>query len=204
MDEIFVGNPSKREIEMHLRNKKHSLLNNAGLRGDILSKRVEEESGGDGTDPEFVKSRIYSDSPGYPTRDGLSRKKASVGHKMESRREALIEKDSNVKAEMKWEGSRSRVASKRTVERNTIKNSGYRHVILVFDGSCGHLGTGGRRHRRKVRFNTHSTVGKPHNTGEPSSILLPSSKPRKLPRTRKKEKIFVESLPPDTDSGSGA
>ncbi|AFN83490.1 hypothetical protein EROM_080710 [Encephalitozoon romaleae SJ-2008] len=198
MDEIFIGSPSKREIEMYLLNKEYSLLNNIKLRDDILSKR-----GMGGSSENEAELKFEFLKGGKPWENGLvqvvdgssEKRKASIGYQIKNGRKTSGEKDFNGKIEKK------RIGTKKIIERNTIKNSGYRYVTLVFVGSNEFPKPVTKRHRKKVRFCDSACPGA-HNTGKPSSILLPASKTRKLPRTRKKEKVFVESLALDTENES--
>lgn len=197
MDEIFIGRPSRREIEMYLLNKEYSLLNNIKLRDDILSKRGIEESSGNEVEMKFESIRgrkSWENELVQVMNDSSEKRKASIGYQTKNGMKTLTGKNSNAKIEKK-----KRIGTKKIIERNTIRNSGYRYVTLVFVGSNELPKPVIKKHRKKVRFGD-STCPSAHNTGKPSSILLPASKPRKLTKTRKKEKIFVESLPLDAEN----
>ncbi|KAG5860499.1 hypothetical protein KMI_01g01360 [Encephalitozoon hellem] len=194
MDEIFIGRPSKREIEMYLLNKEYSLLNNIKLRKDILSSRKTFSRNKVELKPEFIGERRSCENDLGDAVNGTNeRRKASIGYRIRSGRVVLTEKDSNSKAKKKKD-----MKVKKITERNTIRNSGYRYITLVFDGNNESPKPVDKRHRRRVRFSdsVHLSV---HNSGEPSSILLPETKPRKLPKIQRKERVFVESLALSTE-----
>ncbi|ADM12004.1 uncharacterized protein Eint_080700 [Encephalitozoon intestinalis ATCC 50506] len=192
MDEIFIGRPSKREIDMYLLNREYSLLNNIGLRSEILkrgmAKRLEENKTELGFGA-FKRRKPRKKKEAKLVEDGTIRKrKVSVGYQMRKGKDPLAKKDSNGHAK----GTKKK-CMKEIVEKNTLKNSGYRYVVLVFDGESRCPEHISRRRKRKIKFQDRPNA-KVHNIKEFPSILLPTAKPRRLPVVKRKERVFVKKL----------
>lgn len=220
MECVFIGNPRSEEIELYLRNRRYSLLNNTKLRNDIISRRVQEISFGavqpdctgevENVVPaeelsgavelkfEFLKEETERD--GHDTEeDGFAegmKRRAAIGSIYGK---VLGEENVNtLHARSACVNRRTGNRDRRLVARNTAKNSGYRFVRLsTVDGgrleSVSVDDVACRRHERKVRFVDEATAGM-HNGEDVPSILLPSDKPRKMPGAKVKETVLIESL----------
>lgn len=226
MECVFIGTPCREEIELHLRNKRYSLLNNAGLKNDIVRRRISEMSfpvsipdtsevedvgctvgaGVNKAELEFeLSTNLMNSEFGTEAHDvasvGRVKRRASITSKRKVKVDTY-KRDTDipdVEPEMMECETRNTKDYRRLLSRNTSRNSGYKFVMLSLkDGQYSDAerkmnGAFARKHRRKVRFARNGVVGI-HNVREPSSILLHSDGPNRIPNMELKEVVPVESL----------
>ena len=80
MEYVFIGNPCREEIELHLKNKRYSLLNNTKLRSDIINRRINGTDAGLCEGPD-ISSKPYTETTELPLdskETGSSQKTRSV------------------------------------------------------------------------------------------------------------------------------
>lgn len=172
MDHVFIGSPCREEIELYLKNRRYSLLSNKGLRSEIVRRRTKEM--------EFCVATDAWDG----------------GNRIEPRSESVRRNDPDV---VRNTSSGGRRHNRRLVNRNTLKNSGYRFVRLSFKRREELVGSledmeYRMKHKRKVKFSERRRP-RIHNTGEVCPILQRPSRPERMPRTQAKEVVHVLSLP---------
>lgn len=170
MDCVFIGSPCREEIELHLRNRRYSLLNNTGLRREIRARRVLQKDAESAVKLEFE----------------------FVGRLQRRASRVLGERSINT---MHLKDAEQH---KRLVEKNTAANSGYRFVRLSFrDEETAEEAVAWTR-ERAVRFSEMPSEAV-HNAGEVEPILLPANKPAAVRRARTKETVPVKTLPEDDE-----